>query len=179
MLFGTGTTHTRVGPQAAFTYLADPRNAPDWFAHVAVEGLAPGPPRAGQTWCFAQGHARGKRRNRSVRMAIYEPPHRFVWETTLPRAGTNLVWELRCEAAPAGGSTLQMTVHWRPGLLGWISVLAASIALPGVLSDRAQRTVERAREAVESAVPTPTGRVPGARDGHDTARSGAKRRRRK
>lgn len=182
MLFGTGTTHTRVGSQAAFTYLADPRHAPDWFAHIKVTDLEPGPLRAGQTWRFEQDRSKGTRSTpstRSIRMAMYQPPQRFVWETTRPHAGTNLVWELNCEPAAAGGSTLLMTVRWRPGLLGWISVLAASIVMPGVLSDRAQRTVERAREAVEAAFPTAAGRISGARDSLAPLRSGAKRRRRR
>src|SRR5579864_3525000 len=127
MLHGTGTAHTRVGAHAAFTYLADPRHAPEWFANVAVEAMESGPLRPGQTWRFVQGRDGGKPGDRPIRMAQYEPPRRFIWETLLPRVGTNLVWEMVCEPESAGGTTLQMTVRWRPGPLGWLAVLAASI----------------------------------------------------
>jgi hypothetical protein len=153
MLHATGETHTQAAPAAALAYLADPRHAPKWFASVAVEGLAGGPPRAGQTWRFVERGGRGAAR--PVRMALYEPGARFIWETQLGRARTNITWEVAASAAPEGegGATLRLVTRWRPGLLGWPAALAAAMLARGALARRAQRTIERARDAVESAPP--------------------------
>jgi hypothetical protein len=160
MLQGTGTTHTQAAPTAALAYLADPHHAGAWFASVATEGLAAGPPRAGQTWRFVERGGRGAAR--SVRMALYDSHARFIWETQLGWARTNIVWEVEATAAPEGGATLRLTTRWRPGPLGWPAALAAALLARGAVARRAQRTIERARDAVESAA-TPSAERPPTR----------------
>jgi hypothetical protein len=174
MLHATGETHTQTAPAAALAYLADPRHAPEWFASVAVEGLADEPPRAGQTWRFVERGSRGTAR--PVRMALYEPGTRFIWETQLGPARTNIVWEVTTSAAPEGegGATLRLETRWRPGLLGWPAALAAALLTRAALARRAQRTIERARDAVEAAAGTASS---AERPDRSTPLPGTKRRR--
>jgi len=157
MLHWAASVHSRVVPVAAFAYLADPRNAPEWFARVGVEDLAPGSPYAGQTWRFVELRRRGVPSATPVRMVVYDPPRGFTWETQLARARTNVAWQLACEPAAEGGTTLRLTLRWRPGPLSWPMALAAAIFMRGALEERTQRTVERARDAVEAAHPPPAG----------------------
>lgn len=157
MLHWAASAHSRVVPAAAFAYLADPRRAPEWFARVDVEDVAPGPPHAGQTWRFVEHRRGGAPSATPVRMAVYDPPRRFIWETQLTRGRTNVAWELACEPAAEGGTTLRLTLRWRPGPLGWPMALAAAVFMRGALEERTQRTVERARDAVEAAHPPPAG----------------------
>lgn len=162
MLSGEGSAHTRVSCAVAFAYLADPRHAPEWFAHVNVQGLEPGPPRLGQTWTFSGSGGAGK--PQPVHLAVYDPPHCFVWRTQLPRWRTNIVWTVTCAPAPEGGTLLALTTRWQPGLAGWppalLAALLAAVITRGSLRDRAQRTVEHARDAVEEAYPAPGPRGP-------------------
>jgi polyketide cyclase/dehydrase/lipid transport protein len=156
MLQGTGTTHTQATPGAALAYLADPRHAAEWFANVAVEGLAAGRPRAGQTWRFVERG--GRDTSRPMRLALYDPGARFIWETQLGPAHTNITWEVEATAAPEGGATLRLTTRWRPGPLGWPATLAATLLARGAAARRTQRTIERARDAMEAqASPAPRG----------------------
>jgi hypothetical protein len=83
-------------------------------------------------------------------MALYEPGARFIWETRLGPARTNIVWEVTATAAPESGATLRLVTRWRPGPLGWPAALAAALIARGTLARRAQRTIERARDAVEA-----------------------------
>ena len=161
MLSGIGSVHTRVAPAAAFAYLADPSHAGEWFANVATQELEPGPLRAGLRWRFVAQS--GKPDAKPVRMTAYEPTKRFTWETQLAGSRTNIVWELEFAPAPEGGTTLRLTMRWRPGPLGWPMALAATTLMRGVLPQRAQRTVEHARDAVEDAYPAPTPRAPAGR----------------
>ncbi len=114
MLQWTGMAHTRVAPAAAFAYLADPQHAPAWFARVAVEDLAPGPPRVGQRWRFVERGRRGTPSAKPVRMSVYDASC-FTWETQLSRGRTNLAWDVECVPDPEGGTTLALSVRWRPG----------------------------------------------------------------
>jgi hypothetical protein len=171
MLSGEGTAHTRVSCAAAFAFLADPRRAAEWFARVDVESLPPGPPRLGQTWTFSG--AGSAQRPQPVRLAAYDPPHRFAWQTQLPRWRTNIVWTVSAAPAPEGGTTLTLTTRWQPGLVGWPTALLATLLArvrPDVsLRARAQRTIEGARDAVEEAYPAPGPRGP-ATPGRSTRR---------
>jgi polyketide cyclase/dehydrase/lipid transport protein len=151
MLEGKGATHTRVVDSAAFAYLVDPRNAGEWFAPVSIERQDAGPLHAGFAWRFAQATRRAPM---PVKLAIYAPPARFAWETQLPSSRTNIVWTVECARAPGGGTTLRMTTRWVPGIFGWPAVLAAALVRRGALTGRTQRTVERARDAVEAAYPS-------------------------
>jgi hypothetical protein len=183
MLQGTGTTRTRVAPATALAYLADPRHAPEWFARVAVEDLeAAGAPRAGQTWRFVEGSegSRRARRGKPVRMVVYEAGKRFVWESQLARGQTNTVWEVDSAPAAEGGTTLRLSVRWRPSGLGWPWVLVAALVRRGALRERAQHTVERAQEAVEAAYPAaPTPVAGGAERPRGTRGPSGRRRKRR
>ena len=96
MLDGMGEATAAVAPAVAFAFLADPRHADEWFAGAGFETPPAGPARAGLEWSFAQ--TPGTRRVQPMRMTVYEPGSRFVWETTFrsPLA-TNFVFEMRCE----------------------------------------------------------------------------------
>lgn len=170
MLAGSGTTHTRVSPVAAFTFLSDPRHAGEWFASVSVEGLDARSPKAEQRWRFVDA---AKHETRPVRCVVYDPPHRFNWETLVPRGRVNLVWEVAFESAAEGGTTLRLTTRWQPKLLGWPMVLVAALLRRRALQERSQRTVERARDAVELAYPAPKAPAP------DAERPGGRRRKRR
>jgi hypothetical protein len=163
----TGTTRTRVAPAAAFAYLADPRHAGDWFASVTVSAPAPGPLHQGQTWRFAGA---GKRGEQTIRLALYDPPRHFVWETATPRWGTSLVWELALTSSAPTGTTMALTTRWRVRPLGWPQAAFAAIVGRRTLPSRCQHTVERARDAIEAAFPAPhasqlSGGGPPARQG--------------
>jgi hypothetical protein len=155
MLHATGETHTTALPAAALAYLADPRHAGEWFASVDIVRLDGGPPRMGQEWRFVERSARGAAR--PIRMARYEPGVRFIWETRLGPLRTNIVWEVTASAAPEGGTTLRLVTRWHPGPLGWPAALAAALLARRALARRAQSTIERAREAVESDLPAHNG----------------------
>jgi uncharacterized protein YndB with AHSA1/START domain len=150
---GSGETTVAVAPGTAFAYLADPRHAPEWFAGVELQGALEGLPRAGMTWSFVQTQRGG--RIVPARMAVYAPPERFVWRTTQRWPRTNLAWELRCapveDPDTAGGAPatwVHLTIHIEPGPLGWLSLLAALPFQRGEIAERAQRAVDRAREAL-------------------------------
>lgn len=163
LLEGSGTAHTRVAARAALAYLADPRHAAAWFARVAAEDLADGPARAGQTWRFVAvdnpgpgttGGGRQRRTGaRAMRLAAYELGRRFVWESALGRWRTNVRWELSTEPVSTGGTTLTLSVRWRPSPQGWLWVPLAAVFTRGALERRALRTVERAADAVEEFYP--------------------------
>lgn len=152
----TASATTRVGPVAAFAYLADPRHADAWFARVEVRDLPPGPLRAGSAWVFYEPAARSLK---PMRLAAYDESRRFVWQTRLPRPRTNLVWELALAPASGYGTTLTFTLRWRPTPLGLPLALAAVLLSRGALAHRTQQTVERARDAVEAAYPAPPPRA--------------------
>src|SRR6185437_5905944 len=99
---GTGEAAVAVAPTDAFAYLSNPLRAPEWFAGVQFAERPEGEPRAGMRWRFVQ--VRSGNRIVPVRMAVYEPPTRFVWRTTHRWPRTNLRWEMRCEPAPEGNA---------------------------------------------------------------------------
>ncbi|HEU4782549.1 MAG TPA: SRPBCC family protein [Ktedonobacterales bacterium] len=145
---GTGEATVVAAPEVAFAYLADPRNARQWFAGAALAEQPEGAPHAGLRWRFVQ--ARGKRVV-PVRMEVYEPPSRFVWRTALRWPRTNLRWEMRCEPTGerAGGTRLRMTIGIEPGPMGWLALWLAKPAFRPDPAMQAQRAVERARDALE------------------------------
>src|SRR5579872_213777 len=156
MLEGTGEALTAAAPTIAFAFLADPRNAGAWFAGAGFAEPPVGPPRAGQTWSFAQ--TPGTRRVQPVRMSVYEPPSRFVWETQLPAALTNFTWELRCDPAGTerpGGTRLRLTYRLRPGLVQWLTTAVGFSLVGRALREQAQAAAERAAAALSaSAAPS-------------------------
>lgn len=146
---GTGeVVVASVAPDAAFAFLTDPRHAPDWFAGVGFAEQPEETPHAEMTWRFVQ--VRSGNRVVPVRMAVYEPPSRFVWRTTLRWPRTNLRWEMRCEPATdgEGGTRLRMTIGIEPGPLGWLSLWLAKPAFRPDPAMQAQRAVERARDTL-------------------------------
>jgi uncharacterized protein YndB with AHSA1/START domain len=154
---GTGEVEVPVAPREAFAYLADPRHAPRWFAGVEVVDAPQGPIAMGVTWRFIQTQSGG--RASPTRMALYEPPTRFVWRTARRWPATNLTWEVNCLPVTENprATLLRLTIRIEPGPLGWLSVLAASAFRSSVIADRAQRAVERARDVLVASSPTPRG----------------------
>jgi hypothetical protein len=170
---GSGRVTTRVAPAPACTYLAHPRHAGEWFAAVTVHGPDGETARQGQHWRFV---AHGGGTGQPVELTRLDCPHGFAWQTRLSWPRTNIRWELQVTSEPGGGSTLILTTRWLPGLLGWPLVVLLVLARRGALNRRSQRTVERARDALEAAVPAgvwPT------RGSPSTTRPTARRRRRR
>ncbi len=172
---GVGATTAPVAPAVAFAFLADPRNAPEWFAPVTfarAEDDAPSQTgvlssgsvlRVGASWRFIPhrpaSEARANPRPGAtipVRMAAYEPPTHFAWETTYPSARDNLRWEITCEdtasdsasAPSAQTTTIRMRIRIQPGPLGWVSLLMAAPFTRGGLDRRTQRALDRAHETL-------------------------------
>lgn len=178
---GTGQATVDIGPAAAFTYLADPRNAPEWFAGVALDGAPTGPLREGMTWRFVQRLRGG--RVVPVRMDAYAFPSRFVWRTQFRWPRTNLAWEMRCEplVAPNGepapaaqASRLTFTIRIEPGPLGWPALALGAWLSPQSLGQRAQRAVESAREVLLARAEVQGGRQPGPSGESRRSRRGRK-----
>ncbi|MGH2515318.1 MAG: SRPBCC family protein [Ktedonobacterales bacterium] len=175
MLEGTGEALAKVTPAAAFTFLANPRNAGAWFAGADFEEPPVGPPRAGQTWSFAR--TPGTRRVQPVRMSIFEPPSRFVWETRLPSVLTNFTWELRCEPAGdemPGGTRLRLIYRLRPGLAQWLTTAVGFSLVGRALREQAQRAADRAAEALSS-TSAPSADTPNDEHGAGTRRKRKRR----
>ncbi|HEX8728878.1 MAG TPA: SRPBCC family protein [Ktedonobacterales bacterium] len=149
--------------EAAFAWLADPRHADEWFANVALPEPPPRPLRAGATWRFSMTRQRG--RSIPMRLADYQPPHAFTWETTYPAWRSNLQWACALEPEPAargeasGTARLRLTIRQRPGPLGWPALLLATllgqlrVTEAASMPARAERAAQRAGEALE-ALPT-------------------------
>jgi len=159
---GSGEVEAPVAPHVAFAYLADPRHAPRWFAGVEVADAPVGPLTAGSRWAFIQTQSGG--RKSLTCMAVYEPPEHFVWRTTRRWPATNLAWEMHClpvEENPRA-TLLRLTIRIEPGPLGWLSALAVGAMRGDVIAERAQRAVERARDALIAT--SPAGRSPRRRD---------------
>ncbi|HEY7342594.1 MAG TPA: SRPBCC family protein [Ktedonobacterales bacterium] len=166
---GTGEVTVATTPEVAFAYLADPRNARQWFAGATLAEQPEGAPHAGMRWRFVQ--ARSKRVV-PVRMEIYEPPSHFVWRTALRWPRTNLRWEMCCEPealplSPQGkgqsvsGTRLRMTIGIEPGPMGWLALWLAKPAFRPDPAMQAQRAVERARDALlEQSAPAAIERPP-------------------
>jgi uncharacterized protein YndB with AHSA1/START domain len=143
---------------AAFAWLADPRNAGAWFASVALPEPPPRPLRAGATWRFSMTRQHG--RTIPMRLVEYQPPRAFTWETTYPGWRDNLQWTLALAPAPDADDTtrLRMTIRQRPGPLGWPALLLAalvarlSVTEGASMAARAERAAARAGEALAAAV---------------------------
>jgi uncharacterized protein YndB with AHSA1/START domain len=149
--------------EAAFGWLADPRHADEWFANVALPEPPVRPLRAGATWRFHMTRQRG--RSIPMRLAEYQPPRAFTWETAYPAWRSNLQWACALEPEPAapgeasGATRLRLTIRQRPGPLGWPALLLAAllgqlrVTEAASMPARAERAAQRAGEALE-ALPT-------------------------
>ena len=159
-----GETRAALAPEPAFAWLADPRNAGAWFASVRLERPPASPLRAGAAWRFLL--TRQRDRPMDMRLAEYTPSTRFIWETDNPAWRGNLRWVFTLAALEPDGASgapatrLALRIEQRPGLLGW-PMLALAWAAERIsretvssVAARAQRAVERARDALESAPPT-------------------------
>jgi uncharacterized protein YndB with AHSA1/START domain len=146
---GAGETVVAVSPAVAFRYLADPRHAPEWFAGVALAAPPQGPLSQETTWRFTQGSGRVV----PVRMAAYEPPRLFAWQTTHASLRSNLRWTLECLPAKNQPvhTLLRMTIRLDPGLLGRLVLLLTFGRAERTLTARAQAAAERARDALQEA----------------------------
>ena len=171
MLEGTGESVAAVAPAGAFAFLANPRNAGAWFAGAGFAEPPEGPPRAGLTWSFAR--TSGTRRVQPVRMSVYEPPRRFVWETRLPAVLTNFTWEMRCEPAgeeQPGGTRLRFTYRLRPGLVQWLTTAVGFSLVTRALREQAQQAADRAAEALATMSPEPDRKKRGSDPGRKRRR---------
>ncbi|HEX8997159.1 MAG TPA: SRPBCC family protein [Ktedonobacterales bacterium] len=162
---GSAEVSVSGGPDAAFAWLVDPRNAGAWFANVALPEPPERPLRVGAMWRFIM--TRQGAREIPMRLADYQPPARFTWETTYPRWRDNLAWTItlspepdtaeRPDAPPT--TRLRLTISQRPGPLGWPSLLLAGLlarlspSLAASMEARAERAAQRAAEAL-AATPT-------------------------
>ncbi|HEX6817044.1 MAG TPA: SRPBCC family protein, partial [Ktedonobacterales bacterium] len=142
-------------PADVFAYLADPCNAGEWFASVAIEAAPSGPPHEGMTWRFVQRLRAG--RTVPVRMQVYEFPSRFIWRTQVMWPRSNLAWEMRLESAgPAGESPhpprtrLRFTITIDPGPVSWVAFVLGAWLSPHALDRRAQGGADRARELLQA-----------------------------
>ncbi len=182
---GSGETSVAVAPDAAFAYLADPRHTQEWFAGATLAEQPTGEPRAGMAWRFVL--VRSDNRVVPVHMAVYDPPSRFSWRTTLPWPRTNLEWEMRCdpeqplpglsdtppragEGQSAAHTRLRMTIRIAPGPVGWLALWVSPRAYRPNPALQAQRAVERARDALieqtsEQTMDGPPARKPSAKRG--------------
>ncbi len=156
-------TLVAMAPEPAFAWLADPRNAGAWFASVRLERPPAPPLRAGSAWRFLL--TRQRDRPMPMRLAEYSPSERFTWETDYPTWRDNLRWVFTLAAAAEDGgrapaTRLRLRIEQRPGPLGWPLVTLAWLLqrlnpnAAGTTRARAQRAVERARDALEAAPPT-------------------------
>lgn len=143
---GSGEATVATSPQAAFRYLADPRHASEWFAGVELAEPPQGPLGPQATWRFRQRSGRIV----PARMAVYEPPRRFAWQTTYLPLRSNLRWTM--ELLPAedvpSQTLLRMTIRLDPGPLGWLTLLLTFGRSKRTLTYRAQDAAERARDAL-------------------------------
>ncbi len=155
-------TLVALAPEPAFAWLADPRNARGWFASVRLERPPAPPLQAGSAWRFLL--TRQRDRPMPMRLAEYTPPVRFAWETDYPTWRGNLRWVFTLEQTESKvglpATRLGLRIVQRPGPLGWPLVALAWVLQrlspnsPGTTQARAQRAVERARDALEAAPPT-------------------------
>ncbi len=148
MIEGTGEAVATVEVAAAFAFLADPHNSTRWFAGADLALPTEGPLREGLTWRLEK--TAGTRHVLPMRMTVYEPPARFVWETQLlPGLATNNVWELRFQAGDEAGTTrLQMFFRLRLSPAGWLTRVIAPQSLRRTLDTQAQAAVDRAAAAL-------------------------------
>jgi hypothetical protein len=158
------TTTVALERERAFAWLVDPRNAAAWFASVRLE-RAPAPtPHVGDSWRFLM--TRQYDRPILMRLAEYTPSERFAWATQYPGWRSNLHWVFTLSDVEREGSSgapatqLALRIEQRPGLLGWPLLALATLLQrfnpnsQGTARARAQRAVDRARVALESAPST-------------------------
>ena len=168
-----GSAEARVASprEAVFAWLVDPRHAGEWFASVALPEPPVRPLRAGATWRFSMTRQRG--RLIPMRLAEYQSPERFTWETAYPAWRGNLQWTCALSPASFEGDTegedpgeepgdatlLRLTIRQRPGLLGWPALLLAGllgqlrVTEGASMAARAEGAAKHAAEALE-ALPT-------------------------
>jgi uncharacterized protein YndB with AHSA1/START domain len=182
--------------EAAFAWLVDPRHASEWFAGVALPEPPARPLRVGATWRFSMTRQRG--RLIPMRLAEYQSPERFTWETTYPSWRGNLQWACALSPAAPGADTedsreepeaatlLRLTIRQRPGLLGWPALLLAGllgqlrVTEGASMAARAERAAQRAAEALEALPTTSYGterRAPRPRHSQRGGKGGKGRRR--
>jgi hypothetical protein len=146
---GTAPAVAKVDLATAFAFLADPRNSRLWFSSAALAEPPEGPLHQGLVWRLEK--TRETRRDLSLSMVTYEPPHRFVWATQPSHLRTSHSWELRFQAVPEAGTTsISMTLRLGLGPLGWPIGLIASARLRRTLQTRAERALERACAVLEA-----------------------------
>lgn len=152
MRAGQGSAVAVVPAEAAFAWLADPRHADQWFAGVALAAPPEGTLRAGSRWRF--GEVRGVRGEVHVRMAAYEPPQRFRWETVRRWPADNLAWEVRLAVVDTEQTRIEVEVRQMPGPLAALATVLVARRMQRALDTQAQRAAERAAEAAQASAAT-------------------------
>ena len=162
---GSAELLVAVSREAAFAFLADPRHAREWFTPAGFAVPPEGEPHVGMTWVVAQ--TAETRHPVPTRMSVYDPPSRFMWETTLGSPTVNWAWEVEClppdhtdravgasggrppspAASVPGETLLRLTIHLRPGIQAPIALLFAR-SMRRTLARRAEHALERARDTL-------------------------------
>jgi hypothetical protein len=145
---GAAELLVEVPAEAAFTFLADPRNAGEWFSAAGFASPPEGKLRQDMTWTVAQ--TAETRRPVPTRMTIYEPPSRFAWATVLGPLTVNWTWQLECRPAPdadPSATLLHLTIRLRPGIQAPITLIFGR-SMRRTLDIRAARALERAHDAL-------------------------------
>lgn len=63
--------------RSTFDYVSDLRRHPEWSGGLKIEELTPGPISVGKAYASRGEVAIQKNRPNTVRVSVYEPPHRF------------------------------------------------------------------------------------------------------
>jgi uncharacterized protein YndB with AHSA1/START domain len=74
--------------QRAFDYVSDLTRHPEWSeGKLKIEEISPGPIATGKEYASRGEFAVQKERLNTVRITLYEPPHRFGFAANDPNAG--------------------------------------------------------------------------------------------
>ena len=73
--------------QATFDYVADLTRHPEWNGGLKIEALTPGPVEIGKEYRSRGEVAVQKNRPNTVRVSVYEPPHKFGFIANDPDFG--------------------------------------------------------------------------------------------
>ena len=126
---GSGAVPFPVPPEAAFDYLADPRNRPEWQSSLArVDGVS-GPPRVGQRWTDVTRP--GLRP--AMETTELDRPHRWAERGTWRRFSATLA--LTFVADGTGCEVVFEFAVEAGGLLRSVAVALTRAAVPAVRAD--------------------------------------------
>jgi hypothetical protein len=73
--------------ESAFEYVSDLSRHPEWSGGLKIEAVAPGPVAVGKEYISHGEVAVQKERPNTVRVSLYEPPHKFGFVANDPDFG--------------------------------------------------------------------------------------------